>query len=320
MEQLVVGGAFIGGFLLIFGVNLLYQDVVEMHRRRMRERLEEEMAQRRRERARETVAYKELYELAAEGYGEIRLKPTLRERLTRLVDESGMLLRPQQLVTIALGLAAVLGLGVGFATGNWVPGVAAAPVGMALPFLYISIVRARRQEKLLSQLPEAFELMARSMRAGQTMTQAMQAVADEFSPPISDEFGYCCDQQNLGLSPEAALRDMARRTGLLELKIFILAVVVHRQTGGNLAELLEKLAKVIRDRSRIRGAIKALTAEGRFQAIILLALPPFMMAALMVIKRPYIMTLFEYPMLIVAMFAMMTIGGIWMHRIVNFDF
>jgi len=78
-------------------------------------------------------------------------------------------------------------------------------------------------------------------------------VADEFSPPIADEFGFCYDQQNLGLSPEASMRDLARRTGLLELKIFVLAVMVHRQTGGNLSELLEKLATVIRHRYRIRG-------------------------------------------------------------------
>jgi tight adherence protein B len=106
----------------------------------------------------------------------------------------------------------------------------------------------------------------------------------------------------------------------LELKIFVLAVMVHRQTGGNLSELLGKLSKVIRERYRIRGAIKALTAEGRLQGIILMALPPLMLVALLIVNRPYAMTLFEYPALLVGMFISMTIGGFWMHRIISFDF
>src|SRR6202030_4138555 len=118
------------------------------------------------------------------------------------------------------------------------------------------------------------------MRSGQTISQAMQSVADDFAAPASDEFGYCCDQQNLGLSPEAAMRGLALRTGILEMKIFVLAVMVHNQTGGNLAELLDRLSTVIRDRYRIRGSIQALTAEGRMQMMILLALPPLMLAVL----------------------------------------
>lgn len=320
MDQLLIVLGFVAGFLLIFGVNLLIQDVFDARRQRARQRIEEELALRQRERARGTVEFKELYQLAAEGYGEVRVRATLRERFVKLVDESGMAMRPGRLAMIAVGLAALLGLPVGLATGSWLLGLLTAPLGAALPILYVSIIRSKRQEKLLSQLPEAFELMSRSMRAGQTISQALQSVADEFAPPISLEFGYCYDQQNLGLSPEAAMRDLARRTGLLELKIFVLAVMVHRQTGGNLSELLGKLAKVIRDRYRIRGAIKALTAEGRLQAIILMALPPLMLAAMLVVNRPYAMTLFEYPALLIGMFISMTMGGFWMHRIISFDF
>ena len=96
--------------------------------------------------------------------------------------------------------------------------------------------------------------------------------------------------------------------------------MVHRQTGGNLADLLEKLAKVIRERYRIRGAIKALTAEGRLQAVMLLALPPVFMLLLLFINRPYIMLLFGHPKLLAGMFVTMTVGAVWMHKIVNFDF
>jgi tight adherence protein B len=217
-----------------------------------------------------------------------------------------------------------VGFGAGTITwllsGLWVLAVAALLLGAPVPILYLYVRRVRRLSKLLSQLPEAFDSMSRTLRAGRTISQALQAVAYEYSPPVGDEFAFCHEQQNLGLRPEAAMRDLARRTGLLELKIFVLAVVVHRQTGGNLADLLEKLAAVIRDRYRIHGMIKSLTAEGRFQAIILLALPPFMLLAMLFVNRPYAITLFDYPLLLVTVFVSMMLGAFWMHRIIKFDF
>ena len=112
---------------------------------------------------------------------------------------------------------------------------------------------------------------------------------------------------------------VVRRTGLLEVRIFVVAVTIHRQTGGNLSELLDSISKVIRDRFRIRGQIRALTAEGRMQAVILLALPPLMLAILLVVNRDYMMTIFEYPALLVGMFVCEGLGAIWMRQIVNFE-
>lgn len=124
----------------------------------------------------------------------------------------------------------------------------------------------------------------------------------------------------MGLSAEVALRQLAKRTGLLEIKIFVLAVVVQRQTGGNLAELLDKLGEVIRERFRIDGMIMSLTAQGRFQALILLSLPPAMFALLMVINPEYEMQLFDYPGFIALALGLMTLGGVMVNRIVNFDY
>ena len=158
------------------------------------------------------------------------------------------------------------------------------------------------------------------MRAGQTISQALQSVAYESSGPAGVEFGYAYEQQNLGLSPEAAMRELARRNGLLELKIFVLAVMVHRQMGGNLADLLDKLAMIIRDRYRVRGTIRSMTAEGRLQAAILLALPPLLLLAITLINRPYAIVLYQHPNLLAGMFAFMVGGAVWMRKIVNFDF
>ena len=196
----------------------------------------------------------------------------------------------------------------------------AALAATALPWFYVLYARHQRLERLLAQLPDAFELMSRVLRAGQTMSQAMQLVANEFSPPLSLEFFHCHEQMNLGLSPEAALQDLARRTGLLEIKIFAVAVLVQRQTGGNLSELFDKMSTVVRERFRIRGMIKSLTAQGRMQAAILLSLPPAMFVLLMLIKPDYELTLLEYPLLVVTALGMMGVGALWVNRIVHFDF
>ncbi len=320
MNNLFIALAFGAGFLAVFSINLLIADVLEANRQRVRKRLEEELQLRRRERARHSMQHQKILEAATEGLADLGNNATIWQRFARLAEESGVNVSPAQLVGLsaATALAAVLLVGVLF--GKWTLAVLVGLPAAAVPLLYVWILRARRLEKLLSQLPDAFDLMSRTLRAGQTTSQALQTVADEFSPPIADEFGYCYDQQNLGLSPEAALRDLARRTGLLELKIFVLALMIHRQTGGNLADLLEKLAVVIRDRYRIRGATKALTADGRLQAIILLALPPAMLLILSLINRPYMANLFQYPILLVGMFVSMIIGGAWMKKIISFDF
>jgi len=224
------------------------------------------------------------------------------------------------LLTFMAAGGASLGLIAGLLHWNVLTGLAGAAVGAAIPFFYVSIKRQRRLNKMMDQLPEAFDLMARIIRAGQTMAQSIQAVADEFDAPLAAEFAYCYEQQNLGLSPEASLRDLARRTGLLEIKIFVLALLVQQQAGGNLAELLDKLSIVIRERSRIRGKIRVLTAEGRFQAIVLLGLPPAMLLVLLFFNPEYARVLFKHPSLLVGTFLSEVLGFLWIRRIVNFDF
>jgi tight adherence protein B len=175
-------------------------------------------------------------------------------------------------------------------------------------------------DRLLTQLPEAFDTISRMMRAGRTFPQAMQATAENGSPPLAGEFGYCCDQQQLGMPPDAALRDLARRTGLLEVKIFVLAVSIHRQSGGNLAELLEKLADVIRARQQIRGLISTLTVEGRFQIYVLSALPVLAFAVMAYFNPANTQELLDRPWIMAATIVAMVLGWIWMNRIVNFSY
>ena len=188
------------------------------------------------------------------------------------------------------------------------------------PLFYVRQLRDRRQTALRSQLADAFELMSSTLRAGQSMTQSMQAVAIDFPAPIAEEFMMCSEQQNLGLDPELALRQLARRCGLIELKIFVVAVLVQRQVGGNLSDILLGLSNVVRERFRIMGLINTLTAEGRLQAIILMALPLFLLLIMVVMNREYTRSLLDNPQLLYGMAGSMFLGWLWIRKIVNFDF
>jgi tight adherence protein B len=300
----------------IAGAYSIITDLYLRDRSRVSQRIDDEYRGRQRERARKALVFKDLKQLSNEASGDL----DLRDRLAMTLEQSGLDLTLRKLLTIAGVAGLVAGL-LGFLAGrNMLVAAVAALVGASLPLAYVYFKRRARLEKLLSQLPDAFDLMSRVIRAGQTMSQGLQAVADEFAQPIAAEFSYCYEQQNLGLPPEVTLRDLARRTGLLEVKIFVTAVLVQQQTGGSLAEMLEKLATIIRQRYKIRGQIQSLTAEGRLQAIILLALPIVMFFLFLIMMPAYESKLLEHPGLIATTLACEGLGALWIRQIVNFDF
>jgi tight adherence protein B len=303
----------------VAGVYSIVSDLYLRDRARVSNRVENEFRQRLRDRAKKSLALKDIRELVPDGSaGE--LKPSLRLRFETMVEQSGLALTPARLFTIALVSGLALGALGGLLRRNPLVAVVGALIGAFVPVAYVNWKRKNRMEKLLSQLPDSFDLMARVIRAGQTMAQGIQSVADEFAAPVASEFAYCYEQQNLGLPPETALRELARRSGLIELKIFVLALLVQQQTGGNLAEMLDKLSGIVRERYKLRGKIKALTAEGRIQAMVLLALPPGMFALMLFMNREYSGILLENPGLIWATVISETIGALWIRKIVNFDF
>jgi len=310
---------FIAVAMAVVGAYSLLSDVFLRDRSRVSQRVDRELRNRQREQVRKSTVFKDLATLASTA-ARSDAKPSLKARLEAMIEQSGVSVTPERLLTIGGAAGVVLGLAAGLLARNVLAGLAGASVGAAIPFSYVLWKRRKRLNKMMDQLPEAFDLMARIIRAGQTMAQSIQAVADEFDAPLAAEFAYCYEQQNLGLSPEASLRDLARRTGLLEIKIFVLALLVQQQAGGNLAELLDKLSTVIRERSRIRGKIRVLTAEGRFQAIVLLGLPPAMLLVLFIFNPSYALVLFKHPSLLIVTFVSEVFGFLWIRRIVNFDF
>jgi tight adherence protein B len=305
--------------LAVIGAYSILSDLYFRDRSRIARRVDEEFRKRQREHAKKSALFKNLGTLAAEVAGQDE-ELSMRQRFGAMVEQSGLDITPQRLLLIAAVVGTALGGLFGLVRQGVFSGLLAGAFGAILPILYVRFKQKRRLDKMLSQLPDAFDLMSRVIRAGQTVSQALLAVADEFQPPIAAEFSYCYEQQNLGLPSEDALRDLARRTGLLEIKVFVLAMLVQQQTGGNLAELLDKLAGIVRERFRLAGRIKALTAEGRIQAAVLLALPPFMLLLIMVLNRNYGQVLFDNPNLLVGMVVSEGLGALWIRKIVNFDF
>lgn len=312
--------AFLAGTLAVIGIYSIITDLFLGDRSRISKRVDKEFRKRQLDRVRKSTLFKNLGIQATDAAAGEENESASSNWLETIVEQSGLYMTPRKLMTL-MAIAGLVG-GALFAliSQSLIWGTIMGVVGAWGPLGYVYFKRKARLAKLTSQLPDAFELMARVVRAGQTAGQAIQAVSDEFEQPLSTEFAYCYEQQNLGLPPELALRDLARRTGLVEIKIFVLALLVQQQSGGNLAELLDKLAAIIRERYRISGKIKAVTAEGRAQAAVLLALPPALLGIIYLLNQDYAQVLFKYPYLLVGMFVFELLGAMWIRKIVNFDF
>jgi len=241
-------------------------------------------------------------------------------RYQAFVEQSGLKIVPLRLILICVVLAGACGIAVGAISESWITAAAATITGAGLPILYVRWRRKMRIEKLCQQLVGAFELMSRAVRAGQTMSAAMQLGGAQTKPPLSHEFSFCCEQQSLGLSPAVALKNLARRTAVIELELFVVAMLVQRQAGGNPVEVLDSLKDVIRKRIKLRAKVKALTSEGRLQAIVLSVLPAVALVALRYLNPSYAQVLFDRPYLLGGILAFQALGALWIRKIVNFDF
>jgi tight adherence protein B len=155
----------------------------------------------------------------------------------------------------------------------------------SLPFFWLLWKRSARLKKFAAQLPDGLELVARALRAGHSLGAGMHVVAEEMPSPIADEFGRVFEEQNLGIPIEEAMKSMCERVPNLDLRFFVTSVGIQRQTGGDLAEILDKIGYVVRERFRILGQVKALTGEGRLSGVVLIALP-FALFGFMLNSKP----------------------------------
>src|SRR5262245_23067801 len=240
--------------------------------------------------------------------------------LQKLIVQADVHIRASTL----FGIGMVLGV-VGV-TISWLAGVKVylAPllgiVMLLIPFAWLLTVRSLRLKKFASQLPDALELVARALRAGHSLAAGMHVVAEEMPAPIADEFNRVYEEQNLGIPIDESLQHMCDRVPNLDLRFFVTSVLIQRTTGGDLAEILDKIGYVIRERFRILGQVKALTAEGRLSGVILIALPFALFLIMLHIKPDYIVKLWTHELGIkMSIFAliMQLLGAIVIRKIVN---
>lgn len=243
-------------------------------------------------------------------------------RLEVLLEQADSRMTVAQLCAFSL-----LGAFAGALSGFWLGQGAAiglAVLGLAAPPLAAVGARERRSRALSEQLPEALDMMARSLRAGHALTSAFQLVATEMPEPISIEFARAFEQQRLGMPLERAVREMAARAPSNgDLKIFAVSTVIQKETGGNLAEILDGIASTIRDRYRFFGKLRALTAEARTSAWVV-SLMPLAMAAFLVLSQPtYMVRLVDNEMgraILAGGIAAWIGGAVWFQRLTRFDF
>ncbi|MEM6979556.1 MAG: type II secretion system F family protein [Planctomycetota bacterium] len=213
--------------------------------------------------------------------------------LAKYIDQADLNLTSSQVILMSVGL---FGLGVGVIIASPLPWLFGPIVGAmlgTLPFLYILWVRKRRISKFGKQMPDALELLSRSLRAGHSLQAGFGLVGDETSAPLATEFKRCFEEQKFGIPLDESIEDMADRIPNMDLRFFATAILLQRQTGGDLAEILDKIGHLIRQRLEIQGTIQALTGEGRMSGTVLLGLPPFLFLVMLKVNYEYIMTLFR---------------------------
>jgi tight adherence protein B len=198
-----------------------------------------------------------------------------------------------------------------------------APVGACagvIPLVYLVMRRRGRLKAFGAQLPDALELMGRALRAGHSLASGFQLVSQEMPAPIAKEFQRTYEEQNFGVPLDEALRALTQRLPNVDLRFFVTAVLVQRQTGGDLAEILDKLSYIIRERFKLFGQVQALTAEGRLSGWILNALPFAVLAALLKLNPSYVKLLFNDPLgikMLAVAGVMQVMGAIAIRKIVN---
>ncbi|MEM9701558.1 MAG: type II secretion system F family protein [Planctomycetota bacterium] len=188
------------------------------------------------------------------------------------------------------------------------------------PFGYVLFVRRQRHKKFAAQMPDALELIARALRSGHSLASGLNVVVEEMPQPVSKEFRLAYEEQNLGLPLEHALKNMLKRVPNMDLKFFVTAVAIQRSAGGDMAEILDKLSHLIRERFQILGQVQALTGEGRISGLVLMALPVATFLAIYYINPQYIEPLFEDPrgrMMIGVATVLQVVGAVVIKKIVN---
>ncbi len=258
--------------LIVFSAYQLWKDLRKNERKKIKERLREEKIKKQ---------VKKI-ELAIHGQTaptniieQILAKISITQKLDRWIQQANVdLAATKLLIWISCGVLSWLILALLMELSIWAMVIVSFLLAY-IPIFILKFLAKRRMQKLVDQLPDVFELISQALRAGHSLASGIQLVGKQLPDPAGTEFARIFHEQNLGIKIEDALTGFAERTDQLDIRFFVTAVLIQRQTGGDLAEVLDKISSVIRDRIKIMGQVKALTAEGRMSGWVLSVLPFF---------------------------------------------
>jgi tight adherence protein B len=246
--------------------------------------------------------------------------------LQPFLEQANLKIRAGNIIVLCLVSAGILGA-VGFVLAGSLPPKQAllfAAVGVVLggffPYSYASYRRTKRFQKFEELFPEAIDTLARAVRAGHAFTTALELIANELSEPVASEFRKLFEEQKFGLPVRDALMNLAQRMPLVDVKFFVTAVMLQRETGGNLAEILDNLSYVIRERFKIMRQVRVYTAQGRLTMLLLMGLPPLIVMTMLLTSPAFIRPLFADPIghvLIVAGVVLQTFGYFVIRKIIQ---
>jgi len=240
--------------------------------------------------------------------------------LKQMLDQADLHITPSRLLMFSF-MAGMLGALAASVLTVFIPlMILAGLVCASLPLLHVWYKRKKRFDAFLEHLPDALDLMCRALSAGHAFSESLHMVSDEMPEPIATEFRKTYEEQNLGLSVKLALENLTQRIPLLDLKMCVVAILIQRETGGNLAEILEKVAYTIRERFRILGDLKTLTTSSRMSAWLLCALPIGVALAVTFLNPEYMSVLWKDPrghyLIALALFMQIT-GMLIVRKILN---
>lgn len=240
--------------------------------------------------------------------------------LQKMLTQGNVNVRAGNFLMFCVVGAAAFGLLFFIAGGNLILGWAGAILGFFVPYAYASHMRQKRFQRFEEKFPEAIDTLARAVRAGNAFTTALEMIANEVSEPVAGEFRQLYEEQKFGLPVRDALINLAERIPLVDVKFFVTAVMLQRETGGNLAEILDNLSYVIRERFKILRQVRVHTAQGRLTMVLLMALPPTIVVIMLSINPGFIRPLFTDPLghaLIVVGITLQTLGYFFIRRIIR---
>jgi tight adherence protein B len=244
----------------------------------------------------------------------------LAKSIGLLLSQSGLGWSTARLLTVCLISSVAFGLSCLSLNGSAPTVLVCAAAGAALPLLYVRRKRDKRLMTLEQQLPDVLDVIGRAMRSGYTFAGAMRVVAEEMPEPIGPEFARAQDEMAFGIPVKDALQNLLNRVPSENLRFMVVATVVQRETGGNLAEIFSRISRLMRERVVLQGQIRVLSADGRVSALILCLLPVLGAVAMFFLNRPYIARLWQSPeghSLLMTAAVMMLAGVLWMRRVIR---